>query len=129
MSLGLSLIITLALFCILNFILKSHSSFLNGILAFWWAIGGLYWGLNALGWEYFDENEEMSLLFLLFYGLFWIIVTIALIGFQLAFSDVTPKQAKAQGSNVSKILKRCPKCTKKIPSYFTTKCPHCTADI
>ena len=129
MSLGLSLIITLALFCVLNFILKSHSYFFNGILAFWWAIGGLIWGLKAQSWEYFDENEGMHLLFILFYGLFWIITLVVMYILNFTYAGLSGEQIKAQGRDVSKVLKRCPKCTKKIPSYFTTKCPHCTADI
>jgi len=31
--------------------------------------------------------------------------------------------------NGFRAAKRCPHCMKSLPSYFTTKCPHCTADL
>jgi hypothetical protein len=129
MDLGLSLIITLALFIGLNLIAKNPNYAFNSICSLWWGFGGLYWGLKALGWEYFQDNGGGIVLFLLLYGLFWLIVTIGMILFTIIGRDLTDEQLAAEGRSFSKAFRRCPKCLKKIPSYFTIKCPHCTADI
>ena len=31
--------------------------------------------------------------------------------------------------NAFRIAKKCPNCMKSLPSYLTSKCPHCTADL
>ena len=43
--------------------------------------------------------------------------------------DRTPIDFKGGYKTAMYIDKRCPSCTKKLPSYFTTKCPYCTAKI
>lgn len=51
----------------------------------------------------------------------WIIA-----GFWMFISMGGTKEDVNLGLRINKI---CPSCMKKLPSYLTTKCPHCTADL
>jgi hypothetical protein len=66
------------------------------------------------------ESDMDAFLFLII-PIIWIIA-----GFWMFISMGGTKEDVNLGLRINKI---CPYCMKKLPSYLTTKCPHCTADL
>jgi hypothetical protein len=82
--------------------------------------GGLY-GFSIV----WDATE--SLLAFLLYGLVYIAVNIWSAVWRMV--DMSADEMKGDFKHAMAMSKRCPSCLKKLPSYFTSKCPHCTADL
>jgi len=66
------------------------------------------------------ESDMDAFLFLII-PIIWIIA-----GFWMFISMGGTKEDVNTALRINKI---CPSCMKKLPSYLTTKCPHCTADL
>ena len=85
-------------------------------------VGGIY---GLLQFEE-DENGEYSG-YLLLYIFLWIVAVVA--SFFWALFGTPPSARSADVNMGMKILGVCRYCGKKLPSFFTAKCPHCTADL
>jgi len=82
--------------------------------------GGLY-GFSIV----WDATE--SLLAFLLYGLVFIAVNIWSAMWRMA--DMSADEIRDDAHHAMKMAKKCRYCLKKLPSYYTAKCPHCTADL
>ena len=60
------------------------------------------------------------------YWFFYIIINIVVLLWRMAEPGY---DAKADVEQAFRVAKKCRHCMKKLPSYFTSKCPHCTADL
>ena len=86
--------------------------------------GGIYFLITDVQhWH----KYEYGLLYILFYIIFYLIAVIAAGVWRMV--DMSSDEIKADVKNAIAMSKRCPRCLKKLPSYFTSKCPHCTADL
>jgi hypothetical protein len=83
-------------------------------------------GLLIFGVKHMAEWSETSLWWVLFYWIGYIIVNIIVAIWRMQDPGY---DVKSDMRHAFKIAKKCPYCMKKLPSYFTSKCPHCTADL
>ena len=81
-------------------------------------------GLLFIGVIYIDIDWGWGLIIL--YWILYIIINIVVLLWRIAEPDY---DAKADVKQAFMIAKKCRYCMKKLPSYFTSKCPHCTADL
>ena len=77
---------------------------------------GMKWGS-----EYDWELGSYAL-----YWFFYIIINIVVLLWRMAEPGY---DAKADVKQAFWVAKKCRYCMKKLPSYFTSKCPHCTSDL
>ena len=73
-----------------------------------------------------DEWSESSLWWVLFYWIGYIIINLIVVYWRMGDSNY---DMKSDINHAMKIAKKCPYCMKKLPSYFTGKCPNCTANL
>lgn len=125
MTLGLSLLITLALVYIPYFVFnKTLPFFIYVVLVFWWVIGAIIYFLpSGFG------SILLDILMIIFYFINVLGIIGVMAGSSLSKGEIKGEDLRKNSKNITKAIGVCPKCLKKIPSYFTTKCPHCTADI
>jgi hypothetical protein len=83
-------------------------------------------GLLIFGVKHMDEWSDSSLWWVLFYWISYIIINIIVAIWRMQDPGY---DAKSDIEHAFKIAKKCPCCMKKLPSYFTSKCPYCTADL
>ena len=70
--------------------------------------------------------DDIGLGGFVFMVIFWIVINIIVAGWRM---NEPGYDANADAKNAWRVLKTCPHCMKKLPSYFTSKCPHCTANL
>lgn len=75
-----------------------------------------------------DQNDEYNGGLIVLYLLAWIVALIIL-ALWAPYKPLRSYNAKADVDLASKILGVCKYCGKKLPSFLTGKCPHCTADL
>jgi hypothetical protein len=93
-------------------------TFLKFLLFMFTLFGLMYLGLKT-GYE-----DDWGLKGYSFFWLFYVIINIAMIIWR-----IQDDQMHFDGKKTLKYLKICPYCMKKLPSYFSSKCPYCTADL
>ena len=84
------------------------------------AFGLLFIGLVQGHWNDWELGTYVL------YWVFYTIINIVVLLWRMAEPDY---DAKADARQSFRIAKKCRYCMKKLPSYFTSKCPHCTADL
>ena len=94
-------------------------------------IVGIYpLGYYLMSWLLYDLSESSPLIALIGLIIYPIVYILYLVFWRIKYGQpISSEDARAWGSAVQKTLKICPHCLKKLPSVFTTKCPHCTADL
>ena len=86
--------------------------------------GGIYYFLSDVQHWY---KHDYGLLHILLYIIFWIVIFIASAIWRM--TDMSSDEIRDDVHHAMKMAKKCRYCLKKLPSYHTTKCPHCTADL
>ena len=97
---------------------KQSSGTIKGLLLWVQFFGLGYLLFRQIGEPFiseFDSTLSFITPFIWFFASAWM----------FAKSDVTKEDIELG----FRINKKCPKCFKNLPSSFTTKCPHCTADL
>ena len=91
------------------------------------SLGGLIVAVDVFGGG--AEDDDLLSFFgqFLLYALIWLIGSIWM--FIMTFYVYENGNIKEDYDSYMLLNKKCPKCTKKLPSYMTKKCPHCTADL
>jgi glucan phosphoethanolaminetransferase (alkaline phosphatase superfamily) len=72
-------------------------------------------------------KHDYGLLHTLLYIIFWIVAFLASAFWRMA--DMSADEIRDDAHHAMKMAKKCRYCLKKLPSYYTAKCPHCTADL
>ena len=94
------------------------------------SLGAIYFffaGNGGLGDLLENVDGLLFILCFLFYIIFAIAAIVAAAVWRMV--DMSADEMKADFKQAMAMSKRCPRCLKKLPSYFTSKCPHCTADL
>ena len=71
-------------------------------------------------------DSDWSIGWTLFYWFLYVVINIIVVFWRMADPDY---DAESDVKNAFAIAKTCPNCMKKLPSYLTSKCPQCTADL
>ncbi|MDA7716411.1 hypothetical protein N8810_02035 [Flavobacteriaceae bacterium] len=124
MELGIYILVAIALYITLNLFLKKNIYGLNVSLTLFVMFGGLLFLFNiARSWG--EHQFGFGSLFLFF--LIWVVFGGWMFLATFFYYDRTAS-AKGTFNNYMLLNKKCPNCMKKLPSYFSSKCPYCTAD-
>jgi len=86
--------------------------------------GGIYYFLSDVQRWYKYDN---GLLYTLVYIIFWILAFLASAFWRM--TDMSADEIRDDVHHTLKMAKKCRYCLKKLPSYYSTTCPHCTADL
>ena len=98
----------------------------TSVLLFIGVIVGVYpLGYYLMSWLLYSLLETHPFIALI--GL--VLYPIVYIVYLLIYFSVTGADFEIGGKALQRALKICPHCLKKIPSIFTSKCPHCTAEL
>ena len=81
-------------------------------------------GLLFIGVIYIDSDWGLG--WVLLYWILYIVINTVVVIWRMTDPDY---DIKSDVKHSFKIAKKCPNCMKSLPSYFTSKCPHCTADL
>jgi len=74
-------------------------------------------------WHKLDNGLLYILLYIIFYA-------VAFLGSAVwRMVDMSADEIRDDVRNAMKMANKCRHCLKKLPSYYTAKCPHCTADL
>lgn len=73
------------------------------------------------------HEHDYGLLHILLYIIFWFAVFLASALWRMV--DMSSDEIRNDVHHAMKMAKKCRYCLKKLPSYSTSKCPHCTADL
>ena len=95
------------------------------LLQLFTAFGGAAFGI-FLFFNGASSIEDVNWGVFLPYCIFYIVINIIVAGWRM---NEPGYDAEADAKNAWRVLKTCPHCMKKLPSYFTSKCPHCTANL
>ena len=96
------------------------------VLLFLGVIVGVYpLGYYLMSWLLYSFSETYSFLALIGLVLYPIIYIVNL----FMYFVMSGADFEIGGKALQRALKICPHCLKKIPSIFTSKCPHCTVDL
>ena len=90
-------------------------------------LGGLIFNLYLFNqWGTYRIDGE----WLVFSLIAWVVLSIWSLVLKYAEESREPGfDANEEGKRIYWMLKKCPECKKKLPSYNTRKCPYCTADL
>ena len=124
MELGIYLTLAIALYIVLNLFLKKNSYGLNVSLTLFVVFGGLLFLFNIIN-SWGEHQFGFGSLFLFF--LIWVVFGGWMFLATFYYYDRTAS-VKGTFNNYMLLNKKCPHCLKKLPSYFSSKCPYCTAE-
>ena len=96
-----------------------------------YAIIGIYpLGFYLMPWLLNDLSDSSPLIALNGLIIYPIVYILGFLYLRIQYGPhISDEDFKAWGSAIQRVSKTCPNCFKKLPSIFTSKCPHCTSEL